>query len=107
VREVVACDAGDLLAAEPGLNAKSKRDLLFGRLRLINERCDLVVPAALAEPDPLPVSFGVVVESCSRFNKMTLLKTVWNRCLRGLFEHGIGPIGRRIPDRTTNIIVCE
>jgi hypothetical protein len=74
VREVVAGDAGDLLATEPGLNAEPKRDLLLGRLRLVDERCDLVILVALAEPDPLPVSFGIVVESYSRINRVTLLK---------------------------------
>ena len=69
VREVVAGDAGDLLATEPSLNAKSKRNFLFGRLRLVDERCDRIVLVTLAEPDPLPVSFAVVVESYSRLSK--------------------------------------
>ncbi|MDB2265896.1 hypothetical protein PM025_17635 [Halorubrum ezzemoulense] len=86
MREVVAGDAGNLLAAEAGLNAEPKRDLLLGRLRLVNERCDLVILVALAEPDPLSFSFGVVVKSYSRFCEMTLLKSVWNGCLRGRYE---------------------
>ncbi|MDB2283488.1 hypothetical protein PN416_17530 [Halorubrum ezzemoulense] len=76
MREVVAGDAGDLLAAEPGLNAEPKRDLLLWGLRLVDERCDLVVLVALAEPDALPVSFRIVVESQSRLNEVTLLKIV-------------------------------
>jgi hypothetical protein len=101
VREVVARDAGNPFATEPRLNAEPKRDLLFGGLRLVDERCDLVVLVALAEPDPLPVSFGVVAESYSRITKMRLLKTVWDRHLRVQFEREIGPIGRRIPDSNT------
>ena len=69
MREVVAGDAGDLFATEPSLNAEPKRDLLLGRLRLVDERCDLIVLVTLAEPDPLPVSFAVVVESYSRLSK--------------------------------------
>jgi hypothetical protein len=69
VRKVVAGDAGDLFATDPGLNAKSERDLLLGRLRLVDERCDRIVLVTLAEPDPLPVSFAVVVESYSRLSK--------------------------------------
>ena len=74
MREVVAGDAGNFFATESGLNAEAKRDPLFGRLRLTDEGCDLVVLVALAEPDPLPVSFGIVVESHNRFNEVTLLK---------------------------------
>ena len=106
VREVVACDAGDLLAAEAGLNAEPKGDLLLGRLRLVDERCDLVVLVALAEPDPLSVSFGVVVKSHSSFCEVTLLKSVWNGRLRGVFERRIGAIGRRIPDSNTSRDGC-
>ncbi|MFC7187566.1 hypothetical protein ACOZ35_06630 [Halorubrum xinjiangense] len=69
MRKVVAGDAGDLFATDPGLNAKSERDLLLGRLRLVDERCDLIVLVTLAGPDPLPVSFAVVVESYSRLSK--------------------------------------
>jgi len=73
VGEVVAGDPDDLLAAEAGLNAEPIRDLLLERLRLVDERCDLVVLVVLAEPDPLSVSFGVVVKSYSRFFEVTLL----------------------------------
>lgn len=73
MREVVAGDAANFFATESGLNAEANRDPLFGRLRLTDEGYDFVVLVALAETDPLPVSFGIVVESHSRFNSVTLV----------------------------------
>jgi hypothetical protein len=76
VREVVAGDARDLFATVPRLNTEPKRNLLLGGLCLVDKRCDLVVLIALSEPVSLPVSFGIVVESHSRLNEVTLLKTM-------------------------------
>ncbi|ELZ43056.1 hypothetical protein C464_17362 [Halorubrum coriense DSM 10284] len=57
--EVVRGDAGDLFAPEADLRAEPEGDLLLGGFGLVDQRCDLVILVALAEPDPLPVSFGV------------------------------------------------
>ena len=64
--EVVRRDTRDLFAAKSGLCTESEGDLLLGGLRLLDERCDLVVLIGLVEPDTLPVTFVVVGESHSR-----------------------------------------